>query len=84
MRPSVLNPLFADIKALTGVGPKIAGLISRVAGSRIVDLLLTAPINLIDRSARPKIMDAPLGVVATIEIEVGQHSPIAEGTTPSL
>ena len=70
MRPTILNPLFAEITALAGVGPKIAGLIGRVAGTRIVDLLLTAPVNMIDRSARPKIMKAPLGAVVTIEVNV--------------
>ncbi len=79
MRPSILNPLFADVKALTGVGPKIAALIERAAGSRIVDLILTAPINVIDRSLRPKIQEAGLGALATFEVNVDSHHPPPKG-----
>ena len=75
MRPAILNPLFADITALEGVGPKLAALISRAAGSRIVDLVFTLPAGLIDRSARPKIADAPYGALATFEVTVDSHHP---------
>ena len=79
MRPAVLNPLFADVTALTGVGPKIAALIGKIAGSRIVDLLLTPPMNVIDRSLRPKINDAVLGHLATFEVVVERHYPPPKG-----
>ena len=79
MRPSILNPLFADVTALTGVGPKIATLIGRAAGSRIVDLILTPPISVIDRSFRPKILEAPLGQLATFEIMIDRHDPPPKG-----
>lgn len=79
MRPSILNPLFADITALPGVGPKLAALIGRVAGGRVVDVLLTAPINIIDRSARPKIAEAPFGEIVTIEAQVDKHDPPPKG-----
>lgn len=79
MRPTILNPLFADITALTGVGPKIAALIGRVAGPRIVDLLLTPPINMIDRSARPAIADAIQGQLATFLVTVDRHDPPPKG-----
>ena len=79
MRPSILNPLFADVTVLTGIGPKIAVLIGRVAGSRVVDLILTPPISVIDRSSRPKILDAPLGQLATFEVTVDRHDPPPKG-----
>ncbi len=79
MRPEILNPVFADVTALPGVGPKIAAMIARVAGSRIVDLLLTPPINMIDRSARPKIADAPFGQLATFLVTVDRHDPPPKG-----
>ena len=75
MRPEILNPVFADVTALPGVGPKIAAMIGRVAGSRIVDLILTLPINMIDRSARPKIAEAPFGQLATFLVTVDRHDP---------
>ena len=79
MRPTILNPLFADITVLPGVGPKIAALIGRVAGPRVVDLLLTPPINMIDRSARPKIAEALAGQLATFLITVDRHDPPPKG-----
>lgn len=79
MRPSILNPLFADVTVLTGVGPKIAALIGRVAGSRVVDLMLTPPISVIDRSSRPKILEAQLGQLATFELTIDRHDPPPKG-----
>ena len=79
MRPTILNPLFADITALPGIGPKLAVLVGRVAGSRIVDLLLTPPVGMIDRSARPKIDEAPYGQLATINVTVDRHDPPPKG-----
>ena len=79
MRPLVLNPLFADVTALAGVGPKLAALIGRVAGPRVVDVLLTAPINVVDRSARPKIAEAQFGDIATLLVTVDRHDGPPKG-----
>lgn len=79
MRPTILTPLFADITALPGVGPKIATLIGRAAGARIVDLLLTPPTGLVDRSAQPKIAEAPLGKIVTLKVTVDRHDPPPKG-----
>ena len=79
MRPAILNPLFSDITSLTGVGPKIAALIGRVAGPRVVDLILTPPAGLIDRSFKPKIADAPLGRIVTLEVVVDRHHAPPKG-----
>ncbi len=48
MRPDLLNPLFADVTALKGVGDKVAKLFQKVLSRgtnpvRIVDLLLRPP-----------------------------------------
>ena len=79
MRPAILNPLFADITALTGVGPKIAALISRAAGSQIVDLLLTPPVGLVDRSFQPTIAEAPFGQILTLKVTVERHEAPPKG-----
>ncbi len=79
MRPAILNPLFSDITSLTGVGPKIAALIGRVAGPRVVDLILTPPAGLVDRSFKPKIADAPLGRIVTLEVTVDRHHAPPKG-----
>ncbi|MBB5518636.1 ATP-dependent DNA helicase RecG [Amphiplicatus metriothermophilus] len=75
MRPEILNPLFADVTALPGVGPKIAPLIAKAAGPRVADVLFTLPAGLIDRRARPKLADAPFGQLATVEVTVDRHDP---------
>ena len=80
MRPSDLNPLFADASSLRGVGPKVAATLDRLlAGpgrpARVLDLLFHLPTGTIDRRARPKIRDAPRDEVATLEVRVVSHHP---------
>lgn len=77
MRPAILNPLFADVTALKGVGPRLAALVQKVAGPRVVDVLFTRPHAVIDRSFRPKIADAAVGSLATLEVTVERHDPPA-------
>ncbi|WP_027550883.1 ATP-dependent DNA helicase RecG [Bradyrhizobium sp. Cp5.3] len=79
MRPSLLNPLFAPVTSLPGVGPKqdklLRYLLSRDETPRLVDLLLHLPSNVVDRRARPKIRDAVPGTVVTLEVTVERHRP---------
>ena len=79
MRPDVLAPLFADVTALPGVAPKLASLLGKVAGPRVVDLALTLPTGVIDRSYRPKVADAEEDRLATIEVTVDRHDPPPAG-----
>ncbi|NOX96310.1 MAG: ATP-dependent DNA helicase RecG [Alphaproteobacteria bacterium] len=79
MRPTILNPLFADITVLPGIGPKIAALIGRVIGPRVVDLIFMPPANVIDRSARPTIAEASHGQLATFLVTVDHHNPPPKG-----
>ncbi len=37
MRPSILDPLFAPITSLEGVGPKVAGMIERIVPADLGD-----------------------------------------------
>src|SRR3954462_11276763 len=79
MRPSLLNPLFAPVTSLPGVGPKqdklLQYLLSRNETPRLVDLLLHLPSQVIDRRARPKIRDAVPGTIVTLEVTVDRHRP---------
>src|ERR1700712_4886626 len=79
MRPVLLNPLFAPVTTLAGVGPKqdklFRYLLGRNETPRLVDLLLHLPASVIDRRARPKIRDAPQGAVVTLEVTVDRHRP---------
>ena len=73
MRPEILFSLYAPVTSLSGVGPKIANLIARVAGDHIVDLLWHLPSGLIDRRYAPKLCDARTGVIATLTVTVIKH-----------
>jgi ATP-dependent DNA helicase RecG len=79
MRPALLNPLFAPVTSLSGVGPKqdrlLRYLLDREETPRLVDLLLHLPASVIDRRARPKIRDAIPGTVVTLEVTVDRHRP---------
>ncbi|MGD9535918.1 MAG: ATP-dependent DNA helicase RecG [Alphaproteobacteria bacterium] len=75
MRPPVLNPLFAPITALPGVGAKVARLIERVAGGRVIDLVWHLPSGVIDRRFAPKLAAAPTGAIVTLTVRVEEHRP---------
>ncbi len=73
MRPETLNRLFTLTTSLAGVGPRIAKLIERVAGTKVVDLLWHLPAAIIDRRYAPKVADARPGTVATMTLTVDEH-----------
>src|SRR5438552_2991534 len=79
MRPTLLNPLFALVTSLPGVGPKqdklLRYLLGRDETPRLVDLLLHLPASVIDRRARPKIREAVQGTVVTLEVTIDRHRP---------
>ena len=49
MRPDILNPLFAEVETLPGVGPQVAKLLKRLDITRVVDLLFHLPTGVIER-----------------------------------
>jgi ATP-dependent DNA helicase RecG len=83
MRPALLDPLFAPLGTLPGVGPKNAKLFDRLLGradgARVLDLLFHLPIGVLDRRARPKIRDAQPDAIATLHVRVTEHRPPAPG-----
>ncbi|MCP4328031.1 MAG: ATP-dependent DNA helicase RecG [Alphaproteobacteria bacterium] len=82
MRPALLFDLFAPITTLGGVGPRVAALIEKVAGARVVDLLWHLPTGLIDRSYSPKIAEARVGSIATMTVRVLDHRPSRAARQP--
>src|ERR1700758_480905 len=79
MRPSLLNPLFAAVTTLTGVGPQLERLYRRLFGreqpARVIDLLFHLPTGVIDRRARPKLRDVVPDTVVTVAVTVDRHRP---------
>jgi len=73
LRPASLNPLFAPVTALKGVGPRFAKLFAHLCGPSVADLLWHLPVDIIDRSYRPKIADALPGRISTLTVSVEAH-----------
>ena len=74
MRPAKLNPLFAEIIGLGGVGQRIArGIARAIGGDKVVDLLWHFPAGVIDRRFTPKIADVPDGALVTVTVMVLEH-----------
>jgi ATP-dependent DNA helicase RecG len=73
VRPEILFPLFTPVTALKGVGDRIAALLEKAAGPKVVDLLWHLPREVIDRSHEPTIADALPDRIATITATVEGH-----------
>jgi ATP-dependent DNA helicase RecG len=61
MRPEILNPLFAEVEVLKGVGPQVAKLLKRLDLTRVVDVLYHLPTGAIERVRAPAASAALLG-----------------------
>ncbi len=86
MRPQILNPLFASVSTLPGIGPKLTKTLTRLLRgneneeeARIVDLLFHAPHSVIDRRNQPGITNALNGAIATFQVHVDRHLPPPRG-----
>src|SRR5260370_16454768 len=80
MRPAVLNPLFAPLTSLAGVGPRQEKLFQHLLGRgeapvRVIDVLFHLPSGTIDRRARPKLRDVTSGQVVTVAVKIDRHRP---------
>ncbi len=71
MRPQILYPLFAEVTALAGIGPRLAKLVEKLAGPRVIDLCWHLPTGLIDRRYRPPLAEAEVGRLVTLELLIG-------------
>ena len=68
MRPEVLNPLFAEVEALKGVGPGIAKALARLDLTRAIDLAYHLPTGVIDRVRAPFATGALIGQIVVLEV----------------
>jgi ATP-dependent DNA helicase RecG len=80
MRPPVLNPLFASITALPGIGSKLEKLYVRLVGrdgetARVIDLLFHLPTGFVDRRNQPKLSEVVPDMVVTVAVTVERHRP---------
>ena len=80
MRPSVLNPLFAPLSALSGIGPRLEQLFGRLLARegerpRVVDLLFHLPTGFVDRRHQPKLSEVKPDTVVTVAVTIDRHRP---------
>ncbi len=80
MRPPVLNPLFAALSVLPGIGPKLEKVFARLIGRegeppRIIDLLFHLPAGFVDRRNQPKLSAVEPDTVVTVAVTVDRHRP---------
>ncbi len=74
-RPEILWPLFGELTALDGVGPKTAAHLENIDILKPRDFLFTLPYTGIDRRRRASIKEVSPPTVATVEVEVIGHTP---------
>ncbi|GJE59128.1 ATP-dependent DNA helicase RecG [Methylobacterium trifolii] len=84
LRPAILDPLFAPVRGLPGVGAKMAPMIERLLGTperpaRIVDLLFHLPHGGVARQLKGSIAEAPPGEPVTLGVTVVGHRAAQAG-----
>ncbi|MGB9390003.1 MAG: ATP-dependent DNA helicase RecG, partial [Xanthobacteraceae bacterium] len=80
MRPAVLNPLFASLSSLPGIGPKLEKLYARLFGrdnepARLIDLLFHLPTGFVDRRNQPTLSEVTPDTVVTVAVTIDKHRP---------
>jgi ATP-dependent DNA helicase RecG len=83
MRPDILNPLFAEVEALKGVGPQIAKPLARLGLARAVDLLFHLPTGWIDRKAVETLDERDVGQIITITVTPSEYRMSGSSRAPA-
>jgi ATP-dependent DNA helicase RecG len=68
MRPDVLNPLFAEVEVLKGIGPTLAKPLHKLGLDRVVDILFHLPERWIDRKRVARLDEGDVGRTITIAL----------------
>jgi ATP-dependent DNA helicase RecG len=82
MRPDILNPLFAEVTALKGIGPALAKPLDRLGLARVVDVAFHLPTGWVDRLPRDELDMADSGRIIVITLTaVSYRSSNGRGPT---
>jgi ATP-dependent DNA helicase RecG len=73
MRPDILNPLFAEVRAMKGVGPGLAKPLERLGLERVKDVLYHFPANWTYRKAVSLLDVADVGSNIIVTVTVMDH-----------
>ncbi|WP_019517222.1 ATP-dependent DNA helicase RecG [Sphingomonas sp. Mn802worker] len=83
MRPDILNPLFAEVTSLKGVGPSLARPLERLRISRVIDLLFHLPTGWIDRLPRDELMQGDVGRTIVITLTAREYRTSSSPRAPT-
>ena len=73
MRPEILNPLFAEVEVLKGIGPALAKPLHRLKLDRVIDILFHLPVGWIDRKRVETLDEADVGRTITVALTARDH-----------
>ena len=82
MRPDILNPLFAEISVLKGIGPALARPLERLGLARAVDIAFHLPVSWVDRHLTDELDLADAGRVIGIELTPVDYKASGGARTP--
>ena len=68
MRPELLNPIFAEVTALKGIGPQLARPLERLGLEKLVDILFHLPVGHVDRIPIDALDAAYAGRTISVEV----------------
>jgi ATP-dependent DNA helicase RecG len=68
LRPELLNPLFAEVETLKGVGPQVSKQLAKLHLTRAVDLLFHLPTGAIERVRAPGASSVMLGRQVILDV----------------
>ncbi|HWI85520.1 MAG TPA: DEAD/DEAH box helicase, partial [Sphingomonas sp.] len=83
MRPDILNPLFAEVEALKGVGPTLAKPLARLGLARAVDLLFHLPTGWVDRKPVTELDQADVGQIITVSVTPTEYRMSGSARAPA-
>ncbi|WP_455477623.1 ATP-dependent DNA helicase RecG [Bartonella sp. B41] len=86
MHQNLIKPLFASVRTLPGINPRICSLLAKLLNINstkreptLIDLLQLMPHSVIDRRMCPNIALAQKGMITTLEIVIDKHKPPPTG-----
>src|ERR1044072_3174809 len=74
MRPDILNPLFAEVEVLKGIGPQLAKPLHRLKLDRVVDILFHLPVSWIDRKPVERLDEGDVGRTIPVGLKARDYS----------
>ncbi len=83
MRPDILNPLFAEVEVLKGVGLQVAKLLKRLDLTRVVDVLYHLPTGAIERVRAPAASASLLGRNVILDLKPFETRENRSGRGPT-